>query len=394
VLNLDETTFSEDTGTNPALGTPTTIANSFLDIGSALHEEADAVHENDVTDKLQSSDRDINPAGFTFDELIQRLLAQPISKADSRFVSVFLCLYRKFAAPARLLSALLYHFERLSQNHEPQVLRIGSQLRYLSIIAQWTTTYPGDFAHPVTWSYMDKFVKKISQNHLFTAAASEMREQLDNVHDDDDTQWLCSDIEKGHPDTLQYFTIVPSLRSTVLPSTTQSHEVEGINLTSTVLAVPEHQIAQSGHTKTSSSVSSLGPLDHPPSPSSTKVLNSLDSIKQQAETLIPTSKNILSKPQWHQFMDFSDDDIARELTRIDWIMYSAMKPRDLIRHVSLTPEQKMRCKSLQHVNRMINQFNHVAFWVGNMILLRDKAKHRAKALEKFMGIAWVWLSSR
>ena len=38
---------------------------------------------------------------------------------------------------------------------------------------------------------------------------------------------------------------------------------------------------------------------------------------------------------------------------------------------------------------MIKQFNHVAFFVASMILLRDKPKHRARCLEKFMGIAVV-----
>jgi hypothetical protein len=57
-----------------------------------------------------------------------------------------------------------------------------------------------------------------------------------------------------------------------------------------------------------------------------------------------------------------------------------------VRHVSLTAEQKEKCKSLKNVNRMINHFNHVAKWVANMILIRDKPKHRAPALEKFMNI--------
>jgi hypothetical protein len=36
---------------------------------------------------------------------------------------------------------------------------------------------------------------------------------------------------------------------------------------------------------------------------------------------------------------------------------------------------------------MIAHFNHIAKWVANMILLRDKPKHRAQMLEKFMHIA-------
>ncbi len=36
---------------------------------------------------------------------------------------------------------------------------------------------------------------------------------------------------------------------------------------------------------------------------------------------------------------------------------------------------------------MITHFNHVAQWVANMVLIRDKAKHRAPCLQKFMEIA-------
>lgn len=99
-------------------------------------------------------------------------------------------------------------------------------------------------------------------------------------------------------------------------------------------------------------------------------------------------ENTLTKIQWHQFMEITDEQVARELTRIDWIMYSSIRPRDLIRDVSLPAEQKEKCTSLEHVNRMVQHFNHIAYWVANMILLRDKPKHRAKTLEKFMGVAW------
>ncbi len=47
-------------------------------------------------------------------------------------------------------------------------------------------------------------------------------------------------------------------------------------------------------------------------------------------------------------------------------------------------EQKEKFKS---VNRMITHFNHVAHWVANMVLIRDKTKHRAPCLQKFMEIA-------
>lgn len=96
----------------------------------------------------------------------------------------------------------------------------------------------------------------------------------------------------------------------------------------------------------------------------------------------------LSKIQWHQFMETPDDEFAKELTRIDWTMYSAIRPRDLVRYNSLKDPAKVYSRSLEDVSRMIAHFNHLSIFVEGMILLRDKPKHRAKALEKFMSIAW------
>ncbi|OTA15524.1 hypothetical protein BTJ68_15453 [Hortaea werneckii EXF-2000] len=69
---------------------------------------------------------------------------------------------------------------------------------------------------------------------------------------------------------------------------------------------------------------------------------------------------------------------------MDWVMFSSIRPRDLVRQVSMS--EKARCKSLIHVNRMIEHFNQVAAWVKNYVLFRDKPKHRAIMLEKMMRI--------
>jgi hypothetical protein len=95
----------------------------------------------------------------------------------------------------------------------------------------------------------------------------------------------------------------------------------------------------------------------------------------------------MNKFRYHIFMDVPVDDIADEMTRIDWIMFSSMRIRDLVRHVSLSAGEKAKCQSLKNVDRTIAHFNHLARWVTSMILLRDKAKHRAQMLEKFMNIA-------
>ncbi|MCJ1246294.1 hypothetical protein MMC30_003500 [Trapelia coarctata] len=346
-------------------------------------------HDLDRTpDEIRQSYRANAGAGTSFDDLVERLLSLPMSKSDSKFAAVFLCLYRKFAAPAQLLSGIIRRFEGLRNNSEPQLIRTSSQLRYLSILAQWIAEYPGDFAHPVTRHQMKSFISQLGNNRVFAVAAKEMGAQIELASEDDDTDWACSDTSRGRASTLQSFSSVVSMRSVV--STLLAGESTGQH-SETAESVPNEEQTKNRalkHSKTSSSTSSGGRSGSQSAASFSVLFGTLESAQHQAELLTPMSRVTLTKDQWHLFMELGDEEIARELTRIDWIMYTSIRPRDLIRHVSLSAEQKEKCRSLEHVNRMINQFNHVAYWVANMILLRDKPKHRARALEKFMCIAW------
>lgn len=315
-------------------------------------------------------------SGASFDELVDRLLSLSMSKSDSKFKAIFLCLYRKFAAPCELISAIIYRFDRLSCSDQPEINRTNSQLRYLSIFAQWISDYPGDFAHSLTRQIVTSFLEGMAENRVFAAARKEMNAYLDIVTDDDDTEWACSDSIKSRDS--RSFLSIHTTTSMVNPDTlndlTQDEPME-------------RQTTR--NSATTSMTSTAGRSGNQSTGSFQTLLNSVETAQRQAQLLTPIPRNPLTKIQWRQFIETPEEDIAKELTRIDWIMFYSIRPRDLIRHVSLTAEQKVKCKSLENVNRMIDHFNHVAFWVANLILLRDKAKHRAKALEKFMGVAWV-----
>ena len=88
-------------------------------------------------------------------------------------------------------------------------------------------------------------------------------------------------------------------------------------------------------------------------------------------------------------MDEPDANIANEMTRIDWLLFSSFRPRDLIRQISLAGNAKKSYQKLENVNLTINHFNHIAYWVSNIILIRDKAKHRALMMVKLMRVARV-----
>ena len=358
------------------------ITDSFLHIKDE--------HVGQVRDNSESPDAIVHDEskdiGFSFDNLVDRLLAQATSKADIKYAAIFLCFYRKFAAPSELMSAIIHRFQSLNNSSHPQISRTTSQLRYLAVLAQWISDYPGDFAHPQTRRVATHFISGLSSSRAFAVAAKEIGMCLEVVSEDDDTTWACSDNSRSRANTVENFLSMSSVQSTASTLNADSSTEDISAAAKTDVAPKQHQARSSA---TPSFSSSVGRSGNPSIGSFPTLLNSAENAQRPAQHLNPTQKNVLTKIQWHQLMETADEDVARELTRIDWIMFSSIRPRDLVRHVSLSGHEKERWKSLEHVNRMIEQFNHVAFWVANMILLRDKPKHRAKMLEKFMSIAWV-----
>ena len=311
--------------------------------------------------------------GATFDELVDRLLSQPTSKVDTKFIAIFLALYRKFAAPGRLLEAIVERFDMLDRNGTPQMLVTVNQLRYLSVLEQWLSRYPGDFAFPKTKRRMRTFVGKLSQNPVFGAAGKEMVAHLDAANDDDDTNWAYSDRDRASRGDDQRSSM-SSRASTLIDDPT--FNFEDFNLSGSTIF--EDLAPPGGDTNKSISGAST---------TSSQIVANVEAAQRQAEKLQPRPRMVLTKVQWRMLMDVPDEVLAKELTRIDWIMFSSIRPRDLIRQVSLNESERAGCKNLNHVNRMSAHFNHLADWVANYVLLRDKPKHRAFMLEKFMRVA-------
>ena len=193
-------------GSNDRLKVPVAASQEQI-YGSFLFEESASESSPESTrssvDAMQQAIGGSQPPatsseqGGTFDELVDRLLAQSTSKADSKFGMIFLALYRKFAAPGRLLEAIVERFDSLERDGEAQMLKTVSQLRYLAILQQWVGSYPGDFAFPKTKLRMRTFVGKLFQTRIFAASAKVMNEDLELVQDDDDTDWAYNDKDRA-----------------------------------------------------------------------------------------------------------------------------------------------------------------------------------------------------
>ncbi|KAM0440786.1 hypothetical protein ACHAPT_000087 [Fusarium lateritium] len=342
--------------------------DSFLDVEES---DAESYRYSDDIPILQRADDNIlekqaKMAGVTFDELVDRLLAPRLSRADSNFSDVFLCLYRKFAAPGELFSAILTRLDKVRDDKTAHYLsKTATQLRIIEVVAKWVSSYPGDFARPQTRRNLEEFIRHLSTEPIFSIAAQHMRRNLQfNVVEDDDTGWANSDETSD------------KLASEIL-SKEMSELSSGVSVL-TVESDIDGRPSGSSEISLATGGSSAGSQVH---------FHTYDDYERAAAVLEPTDNLPMNKFRYHIFMDIPDDDVADELTRIDWIMFSSIRIRDFVRHVSLSTAQKEKCKSLRNVNRMIGHFNHIAKWVANMILLRDKAKHRAQILEKFMNIA-------
>lgn len=366
---------------NPTVSSQLRQTGVRLDLGAEPFYEVD---ESDVesfrtsmTDDmplLQRSDesfmdRPAKMTGVAFDDLVDRLLAPRMTRADSNFADIFLCLYRKFAAPGQLFSAILTRLERGKEDKSAHYLgKKATQMRIIEVVARWVSLYPGDFARPTTKKTLERFINHLASEPAFSAAAGQMRHQLETfVVEDDDTAWAQSD---DPPEDA---------------STASSHKSQDLEVPMASLTVDDHLSAE---IRRPSQGSELSHLERDYSAGETNYqYHTYGDYEREAAKMVPQATLPLNKFRYHIFMDTNPEDIAEEITRIDWIMFSSVRIRDWVRHVSLSTAEKERCRSLRNANRLIAHFNHVAKWVQNMVLIRDKAKHRAPCLERFMIIA-------
>ncbi|KAK5736918.1 hypothetical protein LTR17_007062 [Elasticomyces elasticus] len=351
---------------------------SFLFEESASEQDSTASARSSVSAEVAQQSRGGAPAaselsetGATFEELVERLLAQPTSKADTKFSAIFLALYRKFAAPGRLLEAIVQRFDALERSDSMSLTTTVTQLRYLATMEQWAGQYPGDFAFPRTKRMMQQFITKASQFRICSVAAKEIAFHLDMAQDDDDTNWTYPDREREIIDRSS----TGSTSSTLVedPISLFSQEFSG-----TTLGDDNSTTATNGGDTIRSASGS--------STTSSQIMANAEAAQKAAKQLHPVPRKNITKEEWRMMMDLPDHLIARELTRMDWILISSIRPRDLVRQVSSNSE-RAKYKNLVNVNRMVEHFNHVAIWVSNYVLFRDKPKHRALMLEKFMRVA-------
>ena len=348
---------------------------SFLDVDESDGESYRYSDDIPILQRNDDSfmDKPAKAVGVSFDELVDRLIAPKMSRAEQNFVDIFLCLYRKFAAPCDLLAAIRARLDQLRSDRASQhlLIRTEAQMRIVEAVAKWLATYPGDFARPTTRRSLEELIRQLLTEPAFITAAQQMRSHLEQkVTEDDDTAWEKSD---------------PLDESDGKGKDVSGRRRSGMAESMSSLQLEDGSVPSQRRPSQSSELSGLDA--HSGRTLAKFQFHSVEDYEREAAAVVPTANVPLNKFRYHTFMEIDPDDMADEMTRIDWVIFGSIRIRDMVRHVSLPQDQKDKCRSLKNVNRMVSHFNHIAQWVANMILIRDKPKHRAPCLEKFMVIA-------
>lgn len=336
-----------------------------------------------------SATGDVPHQGVSFAKLVDRLLTKPVSKADHKFIASFLCLYRLFATPLSLLMSIIDRFVETEESDVIAFAKASELLRYLAVLGLWTAQYPGDFADPAVRDTISMFVSTMEKNKSFAPAARQVANNLQTYVLDEDEDWTF--VEEGKPSNSGRNTMSgssqykrDSARATrnSQRSTTNSGNAADSDFDDSFVTP-----STTRHSAATSSASSLQKSSQGSNHASDS-LHQLNIARENARKLRIVPQKLITKLEWHSLLAFTVEELAVEITRMDWTMYAAIRPRDFVRYVTVSSSQRSRQGRVDYIGMMTKHFNHLALFASGMILLRDKPKHRARVLEKFMDLAW------
>eukprot|EP01094_Clydonella_sp_ATCC50884_P020725 TRINITY_DN4364_c0_g1_i1.p1 TRINITY_DN4364_c0_g1~~TRINITY_DN4364_c0_g1_i1.p1 ORF type:complete len:880 (-),score=376.47 TRINITY_DN4364_c0_g1_i1:260-2899(-) len=93
-------------------------------------------------------------------------------------------------------------------------------------------------------------------------------------------------------------------------------------------------------------------------------------------------RDVLNPAQF--FMSITDEEVARQLTLIDFEMYASIQVQELLK--TAWSSEKLRHRS-PHVFNLLGRLNRIAFFVPSLVLWQDTKAGRAQMVEKFIRVA-------
>ncbi|CAO1627509.1 unnamed protein product [Parajaminaea phylloscopi] len=362
----------------------------------------------------------------TLDKLWDKLFFAAVTGTEERFLLMFMVFYRGFVRPIELLRQLISRFESLAQREQKDSLIRYSLLRLTGMLGDWMEDYPGDLSGPEIHPIVSSFFERLSAHPTTSHLAVRLRPAFLRIKDspDLDAAWS-KDQDSSKPKSVA--ADVPPVRPPISPLTPphmptemtrqnngsrdrshsdassvapQSTGSEPVELRSLGLDVEAH--ATRGRSASDLTTGSLPATMGDVSNSSSEVAAQPVVSTHQSEEPAPfeywspggqptTTKGLhIQKLRLRAassaLVEIDANIIAAELTRLEWDLFIAIKPRDLLRHILSSREARPKDGP---VAKSIAFFNYVSYWVGSMIVVQGKTKLRAKMLEKFMTVAGI-----
>ncbi|KAA1090961.1 hypothetical protein PGT21_019193 [Puccinia graminis f. sp. tritici] len=397
--------------------------------------------------------------------IIDKFVFATVSGNEPSFVDQFLIIFRRFATPFEVLSALISRFEFVSTHIERDpILGRYAHLKICHVLMSWLEIYPGDFVQPATLTVLKAFNSLMVSVTWLLHYAIEIMPMIKTIGSmaDEDVGWALPDSTedsavKGVLESIKKLQMSlapmgssssaesrgsvaaesndePALPMTPL-TTGKSVDYPHSELSPRLENFPSTSFMSTDHvasTAASSPVHSFSPHDRhhlllksnedPQKPGDLLLLqqqqqqqqqqhlhhplSALDSTENFIAATLPLKSTLTSsslhsdhKAELKSLLDSSvillslpEESIALQITRLEWNIFSKMKPRHLIRYVLAPRDPNNPRKALRDPNSPIakstDYLNYLAVWASSMILIHEKLKSRARVLLKLMKVAY------
>ncbi|KAK4687572.1 hypothetical protein P7C73_g2543, partial [Tremellales sp. Uapishka_1] len=332
------------------------------------------------------------PPYASLEDLLNQLFTAIVSTQDEPFVRAFLMTYRRFCYPRDLMQEFLDRFKEVEQYAVAKDIRHWALMKMTGALIDWTARYPGDLASADTQSIFHELLNLILKYtfmaHL-TVDLVAVEQSLPGVIDID-SSWS---IKK-----------LPSL-SLVSHSPEESRSASELMVDGELIYELESSLDKvsidspaSKHTHSSKSMSTTSLIEADAAAMMRKrsgsdprlmdfTTNSTSISEGSASSSGPRSTHSneeVGNGRWAPavlFVMTSDPkQFAMDITRLQWELFSAIRPRDIFRH-------DFGKETDDPVGKSIAFFNYLSRWVSTIIIASPKAKYRARVFEVFMVIA-------
>ena len=326
-----------------------------------------------------ASDAPDPPAYVSLEDLFGQLFGKIVSAADEAFVDAFFMTYRRFCPQHELMQEF---FDRLSEVEAHAVskdIKVWALMksvyaswqhkhilncRITGALVKWSHAYPGDLKDDQTHALFLRIIH-LNLKHTFMAHMTEdlvkVEQNLDNVVDVD-TSWTIK-VKSG--------SLALSSTSELVIDTEVLYDFDSAIEKSSISTPFKESTGSVSSTSLAADANESGSL--PRNRSGSEPRYPLDLRQEDA-----------GPSKWtgavQTVLAAEPRTFAAELTRMQWELFSSIRPRDVLRH-DLGKEKE------GPVGKAIDFFNHLSRWVSTLILASPKARQRAKVYEQFVQIS-------